>query len=217
MRPLPCLTPLPPQNAIGALPIMFSSASFLPDWILRDPPLFPRSPLIHASDRATAAPRRIWTAAVAMPPTVRARSRTIYSKSRRRLTLPFSSKLQGHTFITAGHQSSPTAVERRCPKPLAPPRCWPTSLVCFCPLLLARPYLGVPLVLTGSTLPSASRYRATGESVTMLPRACHVAGRGPFSPLDRAARPRPTRLFGRPRMAENGSRPNTVHEFSNLF
>jgi hypothetical protein len=151
------------------------------------------------------------------PPTVRACSRTIYSKSRRRLTLPFSSKLQGHTFITAGHQSSPTAVERRCPKPLAPPRCWPTSLVCFCPLLLARPYLGVPLVLTGSTLPSASRYQATGESVTMLPCACHVAGRGPFSPLDRAARPRPTRIFGRPHMAENGLRPNTVHEFSNLF
>jgi hypothetical protein len=70
-------------------------------------------------------------------------------------------------------------------------------------------------MLTGNILLAASRHRATGERATapshvQIARSDHAASvpgaratspcRGQFSPLDRAARPRPMWLFGWPRV-----------------
>jgi hypothetical protein len=77
--------------------------------------------------------------------------------------LPPSSELQGHTFITADHRSSPTAGERHRPKSLAPPHRRPTSSVSPTGPLLALHHPGTPLVLSGYTLPSANCHQAAGE------------------------------------------------------
>jgi hypothetical protein len=123
---------------------------------------------------------------------------------------PSFPELQGHTFVTADHWSSPAAVERCRPKLFAPPHRRLTSLVRSCPLLLARRNPRVPLVLAGSTFPPVSRHwavdkHATGPPVSApsarvlrrQPRAIFLAGPGhqakahvAFGPATRGRSPR---------------------------
>jgi hypothetical protein len=96
-------------------------------------------------------------------------------------------------------------------------------------------------VLAGKTLPPASRQgviaeRATTPSSAQTVRGDHAMSapgarapsprRGPLPRLEWAARPRPTWLFGRPRVAGRcvaravtraGSRPSTVRGLKNMF
>jgi hypothetical protein len=84
------------------------------------------------------------------------------------------------------------------------------------PLLLTWRHPGAPPVLAGNTLPPMNHRRATGECATTpsrarsarghhanmrVARACCSGPRRPFALLGRAARPGPSPLFDRPRVA----------------
>jgi hypothetical protein len=113
--------------------------------------------------------------------------------------------LQDATPAVATHRSPLPTDERHRSTLFAPPHHRPTVPVRPCPLLLARHLPRDPLEISGNKLPPLSHHRAT---------------------LGWAARPWPSRRFGRPLMADRRApwalapgrfQPGTVPEILNIF
>jgi hypothetical protein len=135
-------------------------------------------------------------------------------------------ELQDFITPTSDHRSPLPADEHRRPTPLVPPHRRPAVSVRPCPLLLARHLPHDPLEITGNTLPPSSHRRAAGEHATAPSRARCSRPRRPVAPLGWAARPWPSRCFGRPRVAGRRApwalasgrfQPGTVLRILNVF